>query len=505
MSRQSQAIITLTGHLEAQSSVSIGTGKDGFGADITVMRDGQGKVTIPGTSLAGCLKDQLAKLPWGSQTEASRLRIEDAQLADGGRMDVRDSVTIDRRTGSAAPHMLHSREVVNPGARFNLEISLEAQSSPDDGKQLMKELAVCLRRGVQVGGATTRGIGQLRLAGEARLSCLPLATRDAFLSALQDALKPETLTDDPAFLAEVPSKTIHFRIPWQQQAPLLVAVSTIGAVNAIPRTITKPAVNPQDDDRVYLVVPGSSLKGVFRSQAERIMRTLCHRPAPDDPKKQFQEDLSVASDLLGLAPSGTTSPGRKGRLRVNDVLSQHPIADWKTLRDRLAEKTDSRLEARREVERANPARPLVWNDHVAIDRWTGGADDGKLFADVAVDGATWQPIVLDLNLAGADRSLARQLLILTTLVLRDFAEGWLAIGHGVTRGYGNVSADPQQVELIIGDEIAADIIGMDIPEDRKVALDDWFNTAPGQLQQEWRRLFDPERDFTNQEAGEDHE
>jgi hypothetical protein len=79
--------------------------------------------------------------------------------------------------------------------------------------------------------------------------------------------------------------------------------------------------------------------------------------------------------------------------------------------------------------------------HVAIDRWTGGAAENLLFSVQEPVSADWQPIRMSLDVGRAGSPADEdggQALALLLLVLRDLADGWLALGFGGTRGRGSV-------------------------------------------------------------------
>jgi hypothetical protein len=96
--------------------------------------------------------------------------------------------------------------------------------------------------------------------------------------------------------------------------------------------------------------------------------------------------------------------------------------------------------------------------HVAIDRWTGGASEGLLFATLephATTGQSWQPMVLDLDIGRlGDDTTADRALVLLLLVLRDLCDGWFGFGHGTTRGMGAVAVDAAAVRFHTGPGVA---------------------------------------------------
>jgi len=103
-------------------------------------------------------------------------------------------------------------------------------------------------------------------------------------------------------------------------------------------------------------------------------------------------------------------------------------------------------------------------DHVSLDRWSGGSDDGRLFSLIAPlapagggQGVQWNPIRMELDsrrlpqkaeTVGDPRVPSFETaLALLALVLRDFADGELPLGHGTTRGYGEISGKVEDMKV----------------------------------------------------------
>lgn len=80
----------LQGSLTAVTPLSIGSDAHGPVADIACFRDGLGRLTIPGTSLAGVLRRTVEDDLWGKgdgdrtndEAEVSRFFVEDCFLED---------------------------------------------------------------------------------------------------------------------------------------------------------------------------------------------------------------------------------------------------------------------------------------------------------------------------------------------------------------------------------------------------------------------------------------
>lgn len=481
MSRQVSGEYVLSGELVTRSALAIGSGSAGAATDMACVRDGLGRLIIPGSTLAGALRARFEdRQAWGTMDAASHLYIEDCPenretSADSAAArpdtEIRDGVGIDRKTGSAAQGVLFSRDVVPKGSRFKLELRIEATVSDkgavprEEAESLIKEVANVLTTGVSFGAATSTGLGSVRLE-EGTLQWRHTGSRDELLDLLATgtAITVEAAPDEPWKPTgnEKRHNTLQITIPWSPLSPLLVSVASNGLVDRIPLTTTAP------DGSVRLVIPGRSIKGALRSRVERIVRTLRSADDPGDAFiSQMTQDLGPVQRLFGRPPQGEKE-GRRAAVEVSEVYSD-PDSNWgdgvrwDAVRAALAERMPPRAEqsndaGRRQAEKLAPraaankklrSSPIRINDHVAISRWTGGADDGKLFAVAAPEPCLgWKPLVLNIDLSrlGSDDQEVASALMALAFVLRDFAEGWIGIGYGTTRGYGEVTADPSCIE-----------------------------------------------------------
>ena len=207
-------------------------------------------------------------------------------------------------------------------------------------------------------------------------------------------------------------------------------------------TVSGPDMTPvrtyrNGNTEVYL--PGSSLKGVFRSHIEKVIRTLkdevvCNpfaRTDPDSENDQLvcpkyaevscgnkfetrQEDLSNEAVYLESCPAcrlfGSTS--FIGRVAISDAY--------------LAEGSQQKTEQR---------------DGVGIDRLTGGAASGAKFdLEVVSSGVDFETDIYMRNFE------VWQLGILM-LIVADLEDGLIRIGSGRSRGLGNVKATISEVSV----------------------------------------------------------
>ncbi|MFY1699165.1 RAMP superfamily CRISPR-associated protein [Solwaraspora sp. WMMA2101] len=497
----------LTGSLVAQAPLHIG-GLDAGPAQLVQARDGAGRPLLPGTALAGVIRSALRAdgVPdhrlWGlpperdgTGGEASWVRVDDACAVGTPYVEVRDHVSIDRVHGVAARGHLFSREVLAAGTRFAFRMVVDAPEGADaaTAEDLVGAVAARLRGpGISVGAAVTRGLGLVRLT-DAVLRESDLASRAGMLAALRTGGEPVDLpAADPD---EVPPGVLRIVVPWRPHGPLAVQVSSDGdVVSAFPLT-------GHDGEHTRLELPGSSIKGVLRSHAERIARTVTGACTPEKFLDQMRADgLGPVAALFGTAAARdgddpTLPAGRRGALRVATCVSTAalPTAQWEAVRllqRRLADTVDhdgaeppgdgpgrtaDQVRAalgtlQRAVDELNDSVDgirFTIAHHVAVDRWTGGAAESLLFATVqphATDAGAWQPITLDLAMDRLDQDPTttsahatasadddrRAALALLLLVLRDLCDGWIGFGHGTTRGAGGVRVDPAAVTLRAG-------------------------------------------------------
>ncbi|WJK36816.1 RAMP superfamily CRISPR-associated protein [Solwaraspora sp. WMMA2065] len=465
MSRQVAIRWELTGVLVAKAAVHIG-GLDAGPAQLVQARDGAGRPLLPGTALAGVIRSALrgAGSPdsalWGLPSDsdgdggqASWVRVDDAPALDGPHVEVRDHVSIDRFHGAAAKGHLFSREVLAAGTRFDFRMVVDAPADGDAAAQALVEAVAAQLRGpgISVGAATTRGLGLVRLTDAVRRKS-DLATQAGMLAALRTGGEPVGLP--PADPDQVPAGVLRIVVPWRPHGPLAVQVSSDGdVVSAFPLT-------GRDGADIHLELPGSSIKGVLRSHAERITRTVTGKSAPEDFLDQMRADgLGSVAALFGTAAARDSSDrdqptGRRGALQVTTCTSRAtlPAAQWdavRMLQQRLGDsagggveigkKPDNRRSRQRkknqpqaagntantaskdgtqqeadvhrvalgrlqlavdELNRGVKGIKFMIAHHVAVDRWTGGAADALLFATLephTTDDKAWHPITLDLR------------------------------------------------------------------------------------------------------------
>lgn len=153
------------------------------------------------------------------------------------------------------------------------------------------------------------------------------------------------------------------------------------------------------------VLPGTGLKGLLRSRTEYILRSVGAEPAPCLDRRCGPCWTCTVFGHGGGQDTDARSVGARALVRVPDVVVVDPVE--------------------------------VVRQHVAVDRFTGGAQEGLLYAVEALESGTFDLVVEPLG-AGLGGARAAEVRALLRLALEDLDDGLAGIGAGVARGYGSV-------------------------------------------------------------------
>jgi CRISPR/Cas system CSM-associated protein Csm3 (group 7 of RAMP superfamily) len=201
-------------------------------------------------------------------------------------------------------------------------------------------------------------------------------------------------------------------------------------------------------------LPGSSLRGVIRSAAERILRTELKRWCDDNGVDYWHLQQTIVCD-----PHGTSigTPPRLLKCKVSDADRKQGAGHIKgclCLACRLFGSTD--LGGRIAVSEAYPTDPGKYDDalkllqHVAVDRFGGGAADQRLYNErPAYPWPTMTEGDLDMSFTLELYSPEEWELALISFVLRDLMKGRLRIGYGKLRGLGKARVVVDSLEGLL--------------------------------------------------------
>lgn len=411
--------------IELKTPLHVGTGSDkretidgeeSWVAELAL--DHAERPYIPGASLKGALKSLAERK--GTLTALKKLfgTMENGKTQAGqaefhcawqshkpvAEEEKQARIAIDRAMGTVFDKKLFHTRVVPAKTRFALRIVVQDADEEEIAHLVSLLAAAAADPRFTLGAHGNLGLGQIGIFGRIETRRFGKEEAAVWLAALQRGDEKQrwqdyaVAADITPIAAGAANATIELPLKLEFHTPFLVKQAgdkEEGQADAIPR---------QRDGKVLL--PASSLRGSLRSQAERILRTLGKdtlqgHEAPPYRKGSAHEDLATL--LFGSA-------GWRGIVATADCLG----SDNKTVRQEL----------------------------LAIDRFTGGGKDSAKFnIDYAECPTLSGQIALDLDrlrkaqLKGA-KDAVWPALGLVTLLLRDLAEGDIAFGHGINKGYG---------------------------------------------------------------------
>ncbi|GDY31836.1 RAMP superfamily CRISPR-associated protein [Gandjariella thermophila] len=402
----------------ARTPVHVGAAGADAVADLPLAADGQDRLIIPGSSWTGVLRalireiapeDEMEVFGYadGQDGQASRLSVFDSVVPDRG-VELRTGVGIDRRTGAAATALLYDRLVLPSGQQLVLDLRYEGLNRPS----LRKLIAHVRAHGLTIGAASSRGLGLLDCVS-ATVRRADLRSRRSVLAMLAGRTEPEEI--EPAG----ETTGMEIRLDWRPRQPVVVAASAAGAKGELLPLLTTV------DGGFAPVLPGSSIKGVLRSEAERVVRTLLGPDAdPTGDPVASVADLATRVPVLAMLFG---SPDRAAAIRIADVTARpdEPVAPADGDREFTG------------VEARTPGW-LAKRTRVAVDRWTGGAADARLFTTAEPRVWEWDPIVVRLDPARIPADRLRAAVVLLGVALARIIDGAAGFGHASTRGLGEV-------------------------------------------------------------------
>lgn len=466
MAREISSRVRLCGTLVATTPLHVGGHGDDVDTDLPLARDGRGHLYVPGTSLAGALRQWCEQAfaagfvdqYWGFQKDdkghASYVVVEDVPVyeSDAVVVEVRDGVGIDREWGAAAEAIKYDRAILPRGTKLIFALGADVQGKSDRFPVLamLAALRDALTAGrIRLGASKTRGLGRIELHS-AKLTEQNFGTRKGILAVLRGE---EAEVDDlaAATQAHPPKAMPHLDvfIEWKPAGPLMAKAGFDGvAVDMLPLVSGR-------DGGLSLVLPGSSVKGAMRDRAERIVRTVLGSDlsAEGDPKTKFLRDLDVklVNALFGLRgledeEVKTRHGGRVpddgpleglSALSVDDCFGTQALSasQWQAVQGAT---NDRDLRAA-----LDGAELSSWAEayHVAVDRWTGAAAESMLYTVLEPHRASWEPLHLEIDLSRLAEASQGPATALLLLVLRDLAQGRLPLGFAAHRGMGAVAIE----------------------------------------------------------------
>ncbi len=393
------------------------------------VEDHHKRPTIPGPTLAGSLRAHVrlaspsfeeelfgARLPEDPAPDekrdnkvvtSSRIRVLGVVSAATPATLVDDhSTAIDRERGAARPKTLRMTKQIEAGASYVAylradDLSADARSAWHTALETWTPL---LGNGVSV--------------GQGGIEITSITTGHLYLTT-REGLRLFLATSGPDLVEKVLTESTHLTIGDRHTERWEATFRLVGDLHSWDGTVDgNLAHNRKRGDRALLT--GRSLKGVFRTRTEYILRSVgmgaCREQECGD---------CLACQVFGWQEARADGRGARASVRPLDavVSDGHEIERTHNAIERF---TGGVAQQRREVEHGEA---IAHDDH------------GLLYSKQVQRGGT---VTFTVERLGADDELWATAQALLTLVAWDIHDGFVGVGGGTTRGYGQLEwADGQ--------------------------------------------------------------
>jgi CRISPR/Cas system CSM-associated protein Csm3 (group 7 of RAMP superfamily) len=311
------------------------------------------------------------------------------------RTAVDTHVSINRQTRTADDSKLYATEYVPPEEVFHWEIITEDLNDEEVAALLF------LLENIQqtsIGAATSSGWGKMTWK-RTQVEIFDQAQLNAWRKDPTQKIPWVSYTPTNAPQSHIKANTLSIHLAIAMQSPWLTRDARQKGRKEAEKDKDKkqemPAAVPRRNHAGQPILPASSFRGSLRSQAERILRTV-GLACSDHPEGETSLP-SLAAHLFGHSDA-------MAAIRFTDLV---------------------------------PTTSATYTqEHVAIDRFTGGAAEGAKFTDEVVAATTLiGTLQVDLNKIKGSAALG-----LLAHLLRDLAEGEITLGSGSAKGRGFCTA-----------------------------------------------------------------
>lgn len=365
---------------------------------LAIARDGDGRPVLRGTSFAGVLRRAYSKeqgltvahlsaatffgeaLDGDKQGKPSALRVSDSLIECGKQLTrERTHHLRNRHTKTVARGGLFSLEYCPPKSTANIVLWMTDSFDGGEGAAFLKNVANIVSRGLCVGGQSARGIGQIEYRDKPMLRTFDLSNLDdhADMLDIDLALRLEPNSIPTGMLAvdthedDQNSLNIQLSLQIPRGQDLLV-----GDGRGLNHEIEPQSVLAADG-KLYWKLPGSTLRGLFRSWMTKLA-AKDGKPVADNFARQqkYQEKQEPFSDEINGDNLGRCFLPEEERKTSNPKITC-PIANLfgSLYGAGRIHFSDSLVIA----ESANSKYVEQVRMHVAVDRITGGAAENMLF------------------------------------------------------------------------------------------------------------------------------
>jgi CRISPR/Cas system CMR subunit Cmr4 (Cas7 group RAMP superfamily) len=419
--------------VEAETPLFVGSGQSTLLKDALVQKDANGFPMIPGTTLAGVLRHAFSRITEEATVSAifgdskggdtgtgslikvspALMMLDEKQVSEGLLFDSKWDLLKDRFNqlpvrqhvrmtdkGVAEKNGLFDNEVIFKGTRFVFELELTDYSNTlnESWTTILKSVS---SPDFRIGAGSRNGYGSLKVLKiqKKRFDLISEMNQYLELSPSFNAIDWNGAYNNKEESSS--SSKIHYKLKLTPD-PFFIFGSGYGDEDVDNTPVTEEVVKYTSEGIQFVketIVPGSSVKGAISHRVAFHYNKEKKRWAGTEDAKLPNE---AVAELFGKAGKGEKEP-KAGKVFINDVFLEPEKA-----------KNDK-----------------IFN-HVAIDRFTGGALEGALFSEKVsylTDEELEINLFLESNVDDGYKTAFKEALI-------DICRGLLPLGGMTTKGHG---------------------------------------------------------------------
>jgi len=427
--------------IEADTPLKVGSNSSHFLQDSPIQKDWNGLPMILGTSIAGVLRKDFgedANALFGYEDrdhgKGSNVIFSNALLVDEkgevcedllleksdflkifDNLPIREHTKIDHTgvTGSSKEYSKFDEEIVYKGTQFRFSIEII-----EDEKAFLKILKLLQNNAFRLGGGTTKGFGKFKIL---EIKTLEVDTVDklAEYSTSLNNFMGTSIELDKVHSEIHTTYTLSIK-----PEDFFMFGSGFGDKEADQTPVYEKVIDYEtallSDNQI--LIPASSIKGAISHRTafyyNKNQKIYADNLKDDEYKKHVDENNKAVAAIFGhkkeLSEDKNIELGQKGKILISDCFKKIENNHTKTF------------------------------DHVAIDRFTGGAMQGALFQEKTISQRdTWEiEILLEHGIEDAFEIVFKDALI-------DVCSGMLALGGATTKGHGVFCGSLRKDDLVI--------------------------------------------------------
>jgi len=392
--------------IEAETPLKVGSNASDFLQDSPVQKDWNGLPIILGTSIAGVLRKEFKgddKYIFGKE-DGSRVIFSNALLLNEKKevsekllleksdflklfdnLPIREHTAITEK-GVALDGSKFDEEVVYKGTQFKFSIEIV-----EDKESFEQILNLLYSNSFRLGGGSTKGFGKIKVV-EIKTTKLDL---EHYSSSLNYKLQDDKIYSK----SDISSNYITYTLKIKPDDFFMFG-SGFGDSDADLTPVYEKVIDYEkarlDDEMIKMIlIPASSIKGAIAH------RTTYHYNLKQKYFIGSEKAKESIKELFGEAKNSKIDiDASKGKILISDCFKSNN----------------------------NQTKTF---DHVAIDRFTGGAIDGALFQEKTI--ADIREYEIDILL---EKEIEYEYIEAFECALKDITTGMLSLGGMTTKGHG---------------------------------------------------------------------